>query len=243
MMRAEVYLDRNTAVHRLDPRTKLALMLAAFVTACYFEHPLWVAAIAAAICAHAVVARALPNLAPLRSVLVVLALSSLVLWNFFARGVTPLFAFVSAETLLFSAGRALMVVSVAVAGVTFLSTTRIEELVIALIRLGVPYRVGFVISTAMRLRRRSSPARRWWRRRSAAAGWTWSVAARCDGCARTWRCWCRCSSPRCAARTRWAWRSSPRRLERTRGGPIPLIRGYAARIIWFWRCWPRPWSR
>ena len=37
------------------------------------------------------------------------------------------------------------------AGVVLISTTRNEELVLGLIKLGVPYRVGFAISTALRL--------------------------------------------------------------------------------------------
>jgi energy-coupling factor transport system permease protein len=44
-----------------------------------------------------------------------------------------------------------MLLSLVVEGVIFLSTTRYEELTLGLIRLGLPYRVGFAVSTAFRM--------------------------------------------------------------------------------------------
>lgn len=150
-MQWEIYIERDTPFHRLDPRTKILLMLLCFVVLCYFQDPWWVLGLAAAVVAHGAWARALPNLAHIRYILVVLAVSSMVLWNLFTRGVTPLFGFVTVESLRYSIGRTLMMLAIAVAGVTFLSTTRNEEMVIGLIRLGLPYRIGFAVSAAMRM--------------------------------------------------------------------------------------------
>jgi energy-coupling factor transport system permease protein len=44
-----------------------------------------------------------------------------------------------------------MMLTLIAAGMIFLSTTRNEEFVTGLIRLGLPYRVGFAISTALRM--------------------------------------------------------------------------------------------
>jgi len=150
-MQWEIYLERDTPVHRLDPRTKILSMLFSFVVLCYFQDPWWVLGLSAAVLLHGFWARSLPNLFHIRYILAVLSLSSLVLWNLFARGPTTLWGFVSVESLRYSVGRTLMMLAIALSGVTFLSTTRNEEMVIGLIRLGLPYRVGFAISAAMRM--------------------------------------------------------------------------------------------
>ncbi len=150
-MQWDIYIERDTPVHRLDPRTKILLMLCSFFALCLFQNPHWVLGLAVAVVLHGIWARALPNLAHIRYILVILAVSSLILWNLFTRGVTPLCGFVTVESLRYSIGRTLMMLATAVAGVTFLSTTRNEEMVVGLIRMGLPYRVGFAISAAMRM--------------------------------------------------------------------------------------------
>ncbi len=91
------------------------------------------------------------SLRPLRYILLVLTISSLILWNLFANGQTPLFWIIERESLWYSIGRTLIILSLVVEGIVFLSTTRYEELTLGLIRLGLPYRVGFAISTAFRM--------------------------------------------------------------------------------------------
>ncbi|MBM4087631.1 MAG: energy-coupling factor transporter transmembrane protein EcfT, partial [Planctomycetes bacterium] len=62
-MRLYLYVEKLTPIHRLDPRTKLFLMLGSFVLALLFGHPLFVLAVAAVILVHAWSGGALGNVA------------------------------------------------------------------------------------------------------------------------------------------------------------------------------------
>ncbi len=150
-----LYLDRNTWVHRLDPRTKIAGALLLFVLCLCFQHPLFLAAAAIGIGAIAASARALPNFWRLRYLLALLFLFSALLWPFFVRGRTPLFALgpveVTRESLFYGLGMGIRLSSFVMTGLILLSTTRNEELTHGLIRLGIPYPVAFAFSTALRL--------------------------------------------------------------------------------------------
>ena len=150
-METELYLDYNTVIHRLDPRTKLLLFLYAFIGLVLYEDPLWMLPIALLLLLQTALARAWINLWRLRYLLLLLTLWSLVLWNLFVSGDTPIFLFISKESLLFSIARTMLVLLMIVAGVNLVSTTRNEELVLGLIKFGLPYRVGFALSTSLRL--------------------------------------------------------------------------------------------
>jgi energy-coupling factor transport system permease protein len=58
---------------------------------------------------------------------------------------------VEREALLYGAGAALRIDIMIVAGMIFLSTTRNEEIATGLVKLGIPYRFAFAVSTALRL--------------------------------------------------------------------------------------------
>ncbi len=150
-MDAELYLDLNTVIHRLDPRTKILLFVYSFIVIVLYEHPLWLLPITLLVLLHTAVARSWRNLWRIRVLLLILTVWSLILWNFFAKGETHLFWIVDEESLLFSIARTMLLLVMIIAGVNLISTTRNEELVLGMIRLGLPYRVGFAISTALRL--------------------------------------------------------------------------------------------
>jgi energy-coupling factor transport system permease protein len=150
-MDSEIYLDLNSFIHRLDPRTKIFILLTVFVTVLYFQHPLWVLPISLLVVLEGYVSHTLVNLRRISYLMIILTISSLVLWSIFAQGVTPFFWFVEKEAFLFAINRAMVMLTLITAGMVFLSTTRTEEFVLGMIRLGLPYRVGFAISTAFRM--------------------------------------------------------------------------------------------
>jgi energy-coupling factor transport system permease protein len=150
-MDAEIYLDNNSFIHRLDPRTKITTFLLTFVAILLFEDPLWMLPIAFLIFLQLWVSKSFINLKRIRYILIVLMISSLILWNIFSKGVTPLFWFLKLESFEFSIARTLLMILMISAGMILISTTRNEELVLGMIRMGMPYRVGFAISTALRL--------------------------------------------------------------------------------------------
>lgn len=150
-MDPSLYLDRDTFVHRLDPRTKMFLLLGTFVLAFVFLDPLYLAGVMALVLLFGYLAESLSNLRRIWFILVTIAVVSTVLWALFGSGQTPLFLFVEREALLYGIAVALRIDITVVAGMIFLSVTRNEEIATGLARLGIPYRFAFAVSTALRL--------------------------------------------------------------------------------------------
>ncbi|MEW6377628.1 MAG: energy-coupling factor transporter transmembrane component T [Thermodesulfobacteriota bacterium] len=150
-----LYLDKNTWIHRLDPRTKIIGVLVIFVICLCFNHPLYIGAVSLGVILIAISARALINFYRLRLILALLIVFSSVLWPFFAEGPTPLWSWgplhVSRESLLYGIAMGLRLATFVGTGLIFLSTTRNEELTNGLIRMGCPYPIAFALSTALRL--------------------------------------------------------------------------------------------
>ncbi len=150
-----LYLDRDTPIHRLDPRTKLISALILFVICLCFNHPLYVAGISAGIGMLARWAGAWPNFWKLRFILLLLLLFSFLIWPFFVSGPTRWFSWgalqLSRESVFYGLAMGLRLSTFVAIGLIFLSTTRNEELTNGLIRLGVPFPLAFALATALRL--------------------------------------------------------------------------------------------
>jgi energy-coupling factor transport system permease protein len=146
-----LYLDRDTWVHRLDPRTKMFLLIGAFVLAFLFVNPPYGIGVLAIVLAFGAAAKSLVNLERIWFILLMIAVMTVILWTVFGSGETPLFWFVEREALLYAIGAALRIDIMIVAGMIFLSTTRNEEIATGLVKLGIPYRFAFAVSTALRL--------------------------------------------------------------------------------------------
>jgi hypothetical protein len=115
-------------IRRLDPRTKLALLLLSFVMALLPQGPAVVALAAALVLAHLTLARAWLALKPVRWLLAPLALFSLGVWSWMAQGPSHLFWRVSQESLAFAAANFLKLATMMAAGLILLATTPAEEL-------------------------------------------------------------------------------------------------------------------
>lgn len=150
-MDPSLYLDRGTWIHRLDPRTKMFLLLGMFVLPFVFLNPIYEAAVLVLVLIFGYAARVLVNLRRIWFILVVIAIFTVILWSIFGGGKTPLFLFVEREALLYGIAIAIRIDTTIIAGMIFLSTTRNEEVAIGLVRLGIPYRFAFAVSTALRL--------------------------------------------------------------------------------------------
>lgn len=150
-----LYLDQDTPIHRLDPRTKLISALILFGICLCFNHPIYVAGISLGVLLVAFRAKALPNFWKLRFILLLLILFSSLLWPFFVPGPTRWWGWgpfiLSRESVLYGLAMGLRLSTFVGIGLIFLSTTRNEELTNGLIHLGVPYPLAFALSTALRL--------------------------------------------------------------------------------------------
>ena len=150
-MDPSLYLERDTWVHRLDPRTKMFLLIGAFVLTFIFLDPLYVLAVLALVLIFGYLAKALENLRRIWFILLTVAIVTIVVWSLVGAGSTPLFLFVELESVLYGLSIAIRIDTTIIAGVIFLSTTRNEEVAIGLVKLGIPYRFAFAVTTALRL--------------------------------------------------------------------------------------------
>lgn len=150
-MNIDFYIDIDTPIHRLDGRTKILLFLFSFLALVLFEDPAYILPITLLILLQNFLARAWVNIWRIRILLTLLTVTSLIMWNVFASGETHLFWFVDLESLLYSIARTMLILFMIISGMNLLSTTRNEELVLGMIKLGLPYRVGFAISTSLRM--------------------------------------------------------------------------------------------
>ena len=137
-------------VRRLDPRTKLCLLMASFVMVLLPESPQLVALATLVVLGYVTLARSWRALRPIRRLLVPLAIFSLGVWSFLAHGPTLLFWRVSREALAFGAANFLKLAAMMVAGLTLLATTPPEELFLGLVKLHLPYPGAFAFALALR---------------------------------------------------------------------------------------------
>src|SRR5215210_862547 len=150
-MNPSLYLDRDTWIHRLDPRTKMLLLVGMFALPFIFLDPLYELVVLVLVLFFGYLAKVLENLRHIWFILVTIAVFTIILWSVFGSGETPFFLFVESEALLYSISIALRINITIIAGMIFLSTTRNEEIATGLARIGIPYRFAFAVSTALRL--------------------------------------------------------------------------------------------
>nr|MBC8505457.1 energy-coupling factor transporter transmembrane protein EcfT [Chloroflexota bacterium] len=129
-MNIDFYLDIDTVIHRLDGRTKILLFLLSFVALVLFEDPLYILVISLLILLQNFLAHAWVNIWRIRFLLLILTISSVIMWNLFASGETHLFWFVDLESLKYSLARTMLILFMIISGMNLLSTTRNEELVL-----------------------------------------------------------------------------------------------------------------
>jgi energy-coupling factor transport system permease protein len=146
-----LYLDRDSPVHRLDPRTKLFLMLGSFAVAVLFFAPTPLLLLLGVLLVYGALGRALGNLRRVWVLLLSIAAVSILSWSIFAGGSTPLVWRATREGFIYGIGAAVKIVSMIISGLVFLSTTKTEEIVLGLIRLRVPFQAAFAFSLAIRM--------------------------------------------------------------------------------------------
>ncbi|MCX8117263.1 MAG: energy-coupling factor transporter transmembrane protein EcfT [Desulfobacterota bacterium] len=150
-----LYIDQETPLHRLDPRTKMFGATGLSILCLCFNHPLFLLPISLGLILLAFFSGSLGQVYRLRYLLLLLFLFSAILWPFFVKGPTPLGTLgrvdLSVEALLYGLAMGLRLSTFVIIGLIFLSTTRHEEIAHGLIRLGLPYPIAFALSAAFRL--------------------------------------------------------------------------------------------
>ncbi len=146
-----LYLDRESPIHRLDPRTKLGLLLGSFVAAVLYNRPGSLAALLLILLTYGALGKVLENLRRVWLLLLSIAVVTLLSWSLFAPGGAPLVWRFSREGILLGLAAAIKIDGMIISGLIFLSSTRTEEIVLGLVRLRVPYPVAFAFSLAIRM--------------------------------------------------------------------------------------------
>jgi energy-coupling factor transport system permease protein len=154
-MRTTVYIDRDTAVHRLHPTVKIFGLFIAFWTFYWIDNPWTLAPFIAIELGLAALMGAGGNVWRARYFIAMLTVPTIITWMAFYRRGTPLvhipLIHVSDASMAFGLGKGMKVGALVLASVLFLSSTKVEELAVGLGRLGFPYRLGFTITLAFRL--------------------------------------------------------------------------------------------
>lgn len=146
-----LFIDKDTFLHRLDPRTKLLIMFGTFIIALLFDSLPILAALGVVIVLYGQSGKVLSNLKRIRVILFMIALMSIVIWSFTKGGETKLLGPITLEGLLYGITVGIKFIVMIIAGMIFLSSTKIEEIALGLVKLKVPYRGAFAFSTAIRL--------------------------------------------------------------------------------------------
>jgi energy-coupling factor transport system permease protein len=146
-----LFLDKNTFLHKLDPRTKLLVVLGSFVVALLFDSLPVLLALAAAILLYGYFGKVLSNLKRIRGVLLMIMFFSFALWSMTKGGTTKILGPLTVEGMLYGLLVGLKFDIMITSGMIFLSSTKIEEISLGLVKMRLPYRGAFAFSTAIRL--------------------------------------------------------------------------------------------
>ncbi|MCS7117815.1 MAG: energy-coupling factor transporter transmembrane protein EcfT [Thaumarchaeota archaeon] len=155
MSRYVLYAEGKSFFHSLDPRSKIALVVCVFVWSSVFNHPLYTGTVLGAVLALVLISGVASRLKLFWFGLVSLATMSLILWPLFRRGgENVLFEAMgivfTQESVMYGLAVAFRLVAMVLSGLLLLTTTRIEDLELALTRLGMPYSMAFGISAVFR---------------------------------------------------------------------------------------------
>ncbi len=142
-MRKALYVERDSVLHRLHPSSKVILLCWYFVTAVALRGWAWQCAMLLAALIVGLGCGAAGNLRAFWKFLFVIAAMTVLLWSAYYGGFTQ----EGVGRSLQSAGR---ICGMLVAGLVFLSVTRVEEFTYALGRAGIPAPVTMALGLAFR---------------------------------------------------------------------------------------------
>jgi energy-coupling factor transport system permease protein len=146
-----LYIGKDTFLHQLDPRTKLFVLLGSFTVALIFDSLPVLLGLTLVILIYGYFGRVLSNLKRIKAVLMMIALFSLLLWTFTKGGVHSIIGPVTLEGIIYGVIIGIKFDIMIISGMIFLSSTKIEEIALGLVKLKLPYRGAFAFSTAIRL--------------------------------------------------------------------------------------------
>ena len=147
-----LYQDINSFLHKLDPRAKLLVMLTFFVYALMFlTNPALLGVVFLFVLVYAAMGRSLIFVWRSAGVLITIFTVTVIVWLLTMRGPTKIVLWFSMEGLLRGISGGFSLIIIIITSIVFVSTTKVEEITLACMRLGLPYRGAFAMSTAIRM--------------------------------------------------------------------------------------------
>lgn len=151
-----IYVDKPSYFHReLDPRTKMVWMLTMFALSLLFNHPLPLALLLISTLLIGLAARLefrslLPFLVSAAWFLVL----GVLIWPFYINQGLPLFRVfhtqITLDGLLFGLAMGIRVALMVTAAGVWMMATSPQKVMLGLLKIGLPYKVGMALSTAIR---------------------------------------------------------------------------------------------
>jgi energy-coupling factor transport system permease protein len=150
-MNLSLYLDKETVFHRLHPIIKVIILGIYFVLTMFFINPIYLIGLGVIIFTHLAISKSWENISRVRHVLLMIAIGTIIIWSFFAPGETKLIGPIELESVIYGVAMTIRLQLMIIAGLIFLSTTKNEEIAIAMTKMGASYSFAFAVSTAIRL--------------------------------------------------------------------------------------------
>ncbi|MBN1881331.1 MAG: energy-coupling factor transporter transmembrane protein EcfT [Deltaproteobacteria bacterium] len=144
-------IARTRSGNGLDPRTNLAVLVGSFAVLVMLWDIWWLAVAAVCVLLFGLVSGVTSVILRFWLIPLVVAMFSMVIWSIFLVGDTVLLGIFSMEGMLYGVANAIKLDTMIFAGLFYVALVTPDELTVSLRRLGVPYRLGFSLSYAMRL--------------------------------------------------------------------------------------------
>ena len=151
------YVEKDSLIHRLDPRTKIAIVIVISLLSLMFNDPLVTFVLFCSVASLSLVGKIgrefLTRILPMTPVAIV----AFLLWTFFfeissSKEVLFQISFITIykTSFLYATAMVFRVLTVLGAPLLFFTTTTFSELTLALVKLKVPYVVAFIVASSLR---------------------------------------------------------------------------------------------
>ncbi len=145
----------DTAIHDLNPITKIISLILLFSLSMVFNHPVYLLCLLGFTLLIGYKSQSLENIWHIRVLLISLGIMCPVLWALFIKGETVLWEYsflsLSKESLFYGLGMSFRLMMMLISGMIFISCVNVEEFTWGLNKLGLPFRISFALSLAFRL--------------------------------------------------------------------------------------------
>ncbi|GFN22354.1 energy-coupling factor transporter transmembrane component T family protein [Thermanaeromonas sp. C210] len=151
-----IYIEKDSYIHNnLDPRTKLVWLVSMFLLSLLFNHPVPLAIFLLLVIGMGLLARLeLRALVPFLLASVWFLLLGVLIWPFYIKqGAVAFHVFeyeITWDGILFGLAMGLRVALMVTAAAVWMMTTSPQKMMLGLLRMGLPYKAGMALSSAIR---------------------------------------------------------------------------------------------